>query len=205
MNCKNESDWDKSLGSSNTDNSQASLLRILFLDVQNVLCPRCRNRRRNARCQRSIEECTDQCSTAHDDRSEDLDQNQDRDRDRDLDWDGDGEEDGDGDGDGDGDTSTCWVQYLSRDHHRSNQSRSLSSESPRTRQRASFGLQWLHPLELALYVAGGLVLLSLLGTENLETLLPFFFLFVLYVLFTMPLAKVLGSKRPSPKQIWRQY
>ncbi|XP_027691833.1 uncharacterized protein LOC114023412 [Vombatus ursinus] len=207
MNYKNKSNWDKSPGSGNTDDSQASLLRILFLDVQNVLCPRCRTRRRNARCQRSFEECANQCATAHSDRNQDLDQNQDRDRDLDWDGDGDGDDDVDEDvdGDGDGDNSTCWVQYSSRDRHRSNRSRSLSAESPPTRQSESFGLRWLHPLELALNMTAGLALLFLLGSENLETLLPFFFLFVLYVLFTMPLAMVLGCKRPSQKQTWKRY
>ncbi|XP_068928354.1 uncharacterized protein [Petaurus breviceps papuanus] len=203
MNYRNNLDSDRSPGSRSTDNSQISLLRNLDLQlgcVRSVQCPRCRDRRRNARCQSWIEECPNAYAIAQD-RDRDLNQNQDRDRD--LDGDGDG--DLDGDGDGDGDSSTWWIQYPSGVGHCYIQRSSLSYECPRTRQLEAFGWQWLPPLELALDVTAVLALLSLLVGENFEMLLPPSVLFVFYLLLTTPLAMVLGCGRRSRNQTWNQF
>ncbi|XP_074130390.1 uncharacterized protein LOC141546453 isoform X2 [Sminthopsis crassicaudata] len=206
---RKKTNWDQQLRSQNLQEYPES--------VRNTPRPRCRGRRRNIRCRKWIEECAKACTTGEDrDRNKDRDQDGDRDLDDDDDGDedgdgdadeigdGDGDGDADGDGDGEGDSSTWQIQCSSQPSQCCTGSSYLSSETRRTRHPEAFGLHWPHPLELALDLSAGLALLSLLGEGGSEMMLPPLFLFILYLLLTMPLAMVLGCRKRNRRLTWRE-
>ncbi|XP_074086156.1 uncharacterized protein LOC141518228 [Macrotis lagotis] len=195
MNHGSSSDYYLSSGSDETGTTQATVLhsgsQVSQLGRQSgVHCPGSRNKRRDARCRKWIEECVNSHSFTQASSARDPTQEADREGDGDEEAEDGNEEAGD---DGEGDSSTWWLQLSSREGFYCSPSISLSSHPPRTSQIEAFSQQWPYRLALVLDVAAGLTLLLLLGEEDSETLLLPLFIFMLYLLLTLPLATVIGG------------
>ncbi|XP_007496998.1 uncharacterized protein LOC103095854 isoform X1 [Monodelphis domestica] len=166
---------------------------------QCINCLQSLEQRRNSRCWRWINECTTAFSVQQE---QDQEETQEGDEDEDGDGEGEGEGEGDGDGNRNGDCALCLILAPNSPRHSVTGSSSQSSECPPSeRQGWAPDFQWPNPLELALDVSALLALLSFLRADDSGMLLLFAaWLFILYLLVTIPLVLMLGSRRRSRRR-----